>query len=72
MGKKSEEKACQMKVQDAVGMLVNGAPLPSFLTIPQMTLLQSALTETHQIEIVSITHTGASRNITTKTANPLS
>jgi 8-oxo-dGTP pyrophosphatase MutT (NUDIX family) len=40
-GKKGEETACQVKVQEATGVSVNGEVLPSFLTIPQMFLLQA-------------------------------
>lgn len=66
VGKKGEEKACQIKVQEAVGVLVNDDPLPSFLTIPQMVALQSKLSKGHQIEIVSLSQDGEFRNIITK------
>jgi 8-oxo-dGTP pyrophosphatase MutT (NUDIX family) len=64
-GKKGEEKACQVKVQEAVGILVNGDPLPSFLTIPQMAALQSGLLKGNKVEWVSIANEGDCRNITT-------
>lgn len=72
MGKKGEEKACQVKVQEAVGVLVNNDPLPSFLTIPQMVVLQSQLAKNDKIDILSISNVGEFRNITTIPANTLS
>ena len=72
MGKKGGQNACQIKVQEAVGILVNGDPLPAFLTIPQMVALQSKLKIGHKVEIVAISNTGEYRNITTAPAQTLS
>lgn len=40
-GKKGEETACQVKVQEAAGVSVNEEVLPSFLTLLQMFLVQT-------------------------------
>jgi 8-oxo-dGTP pyrophosphatase MutT (NUDIX family) len=72
MSKKGEETACQVKVQEAVGILVNGDPLPSFLTIPQMISLQCGLAKGCKFEIAALSQNGESRDITTEPAKALS
>lgn len=41
--KGAQKVACQVKVQAAQGVLVNGEPLPSFMTLPQLAAKQSRL-----------------------------
>ncbi len=72
IGKNGEETACQVKVQEAVGVLVNGDPLPAFLTIPQMVSLQCGLGYGQKFEITSFSQWGEFRNITTLPGKRLS
>lgn len=52
-GQNGIETARQVKVQKAAGIFINGNPLPSFLTIPQIFALENNLTEgNHRLKIV--------------------
>jgi 8-oxo-dGTP pyrophosphatase MutT (NUDIX family) len=59
-GKNGEEKACQLKVQDAVSVTVEGKLLPSFLTLPQMVAMSM---DKDQFEVLGIIDLGVKRDI---------
>lgn len=61
--KKGEQTACQIKVQDAVGFFLNGEPLPSFLTIPQMVSVQDA--KAKRFTMLDLSNKGHWRNLIT-------
>lgn len=61
--KKGEQTVRQIKVQDAVGFLVNGEPLPSFLTISQFVKVQDDDVRKYRME--SLSNQGHGRDLTT-------
>lgn len=64
--KKGEQTACQIKVQDAVGFFLNGEPLPSFLTIPQMVSVQDE--KAKRFHMLDLSNLGHWRNLITLNA----